>query len=131
MATSAMQFKMSCLKTLTAVEADRNRSNQHEFQGVAALKSIFGRQRLSCSAHFSIRGQEGLSSAGLTWYDSREKKDHRSPEFRLYFQSNAVMDIAQEGDTIVIGLDQNDNIHCELIRNGSVDYVRYSHWSTK
>jgi hypothetical protein len=128
MATSPIQFEKSCLKTLTAVEADRNRSNQHEFQGVTPLIGVFGRMRLSSSAQFSIRGRDESYPVALTWYDARENKPHRSSEFRLYFQSNPVMVLAREGDNIIIGLDKNNNIHCVLIQSSSPDHRRSTNW---
>ncbi|MDQ6962650.1 MAG: hypothetical protein Q9M28_09015 [Mariprofundaceae bacterium] len=131
MATRPMQFSKSCLKTLTAVEADVNRSNQHEFQGVAALRSIFGNNRISQKAQFSIRGNDTSYPVGLTWYDARENNPERSAEFRLYFQSNSVMKIAQENDSIIIGLDQNNTIYCELIPQASPEYIYSNGWSVK
>jgi len=128
MAIKSIPFQKSCLKTLTAVEADMNRSNQHEFQGVSPLKSIFGTKLLRGAALFSIRGKSETYQVDLTWYDAREQNDDRSAEFRLYFQSNPVMDLAEEGDSIVIGLDLNGNIHCELICVNSSDYRQSSHW---
>jgi len=128
MAIKSIPFEKSCLKTLTAVEADINRSNQHEFQGVSPLKGIFGKGRLKSSALFSIRGQSESYQVDLTWYDAREQQEHRSAEFRLYFQSNPVMHLAKEGDSIVIGLDRNNNVHCELISIGSPDYRQSKRW---
>lgn len=117
MAIKPIIFSKSCIKTLTAVEADIKRSNQHEFQGVAPLKDIFGFNRVTKQASFSIRGDSRTYIVDLTWYDSREGNPNRSAEFRLYFQSSPVMEIAQEGDVIAIGYDMNSNIHCELIQS--------------
>ncbi|WP_076919359.1 type II restriction endonuclease [Pseudoalteromonas sp. SK18] len=117
MAIKPIKFSKSCIKTLTAVEADITRSNQHEFQGVAPLKDIFGLTRITKKATFSIRGDSQTYSVDLTWYDSREGNPNRSAEYRLYFQSSPVMEVAQEGDVIAIGYDMNNNIHCELIQS--------------
>ena len=117
MAIRPIIFTKTCIKTLTAVEAERSRSNQHEFQGVAPLKSIFGLDRVTKEATFSIRGESLTYSVSLTWYDSREGNPNRSAEYRLYFQSSPVMEIAKEGDVIAIGYDMNNNIHCELIQS--------------
>lgn len=123
MAINPIQFDVGCLKTLTPVEAERNRSNQHEFQGVSALRSIFGMQRVQVQATFSIRGREESYPASLTWYDARENQSHRSAEYRLYFQSTPVMDLAKAGDTIVIGK-RGNHFYCELIQN----FHGSSHW---
>lgn len=122
-----MQFERCSLKTLTAVEADPGRSNQHEFQGVSALRSIFGNERLLVPAVFSLRGNNESYRVNLTWYDARENIAHRSPEFRLYFQSNPVMECAQEGDSIIIGV-VNGAVYCELIKVGNSGYQASNHW---
>ncbi|EML0279969.1 TPA: type II restriction endonuclease [Vibrio parahaemolyticus] len=127
MAREPIHFDVSCLKTLTAVEAERNRSNQHEFQGVSALRSIFGVQRTQMEATFSIRGETESYSAMLTWYDARENQSHRSAEYRLYFQSTPVMNLARAGDSIVIGRHGN-HVYCELIRSSSPDYQGSPTW---
>ncbi|KKM26104.1 hypothetical protein LCGC14_1588110 [marine sediment metagenome] len=70
MAIKPIIFSKSCIKTLTAVEADIRRSNQHEFQGVAPLKDIFGFNRVTKKASFSIRGDSRTYIVDLTWYDA-------------------------------------------------------------
>ncbi len=114
-------FRCSCIKTLSAVEANPTRSNQHEFNGVSQLKSIFGEERQEFSALFSLRGDPQVFDSSVTWYDAREAHATRS-EYRLYFQSNPVMSRADEGDNIVIGFDRNGNVHFELIPSTSPDY---------
>lgn len=47
----------ACIKTLSAVEARPERSNQHEFNGVAALKDVLGTNRSELNVHFSVRGK--------------------------------------------------------------------------
>ena len=70
-------FKGVGAKRLSAVEADPGTSNQHEFNGVAALKSIFGlserRQVLTRFIYLGETEEDFLSETGrLTWYDARE-----------------------------------------------------------
>ena len=126
-----IQFSSSCIKTLTAVEADINRSNQHEFQGVAPLRNIFGQERQSLPASFSIRGSDDIFHSNLTWYDARKANPNRSAEYRLYFESNNVMTVAKAGDTIVIGIDQSGGIHCELIQQGNPAYIQSESWTVQ
>lgn len=82
-------------KRLSVVEANPDKSNQHEFNGVKPLKKLLGEERLTdCLARFVWLGEEneGLSEDSfVTWYDSREKHPTRS-EHRLYFRSNPVRD---------------------------------------
>ena len=115
MSIKPVALEISSLKTLTAVEAEANRSHQHELQGVNTLKSIFGVKRQKFTAYFSLRGSADIYTIELTWYDAREGKPNRSPEYRLYFQPNPVMDHAKEGDDLLVGVTKNKEIHCELI----------------
>ncbi len=59
-------FRCSCIKTLSAVEANPARSHQHEFNGVTQLKSIFGPNRIELMAQFSLRGEPQVFESGIT-----------------------------------------------------------------
>lgn len=95
-------------KRLSAVEADVLSSNQHEFNGVAALKRLFGQalgaQNITARfIYLTDRETEPVVADGsLTWYDARAHDPKRS-EHRLYFSANAVMNQARAGDLMVIG----------------------------
>jgi len=101
-------FSGVAIKHLSAVEADVLRSHQHEFNGVEALKRIFGsaQGRQTYSAKFvylNDRDDEPVVADGfLTWYDARERHPTRS-EHRLYFPTSSVSELAVEGDLLVIG----------------------------
>ncbi len=92
-------------KRLSSVEANLEKSNQHEFNGVSALKKLLGDDRLTdCLTHFVWLGEENegiTENSYVTWYDSRENHPTRS-EYRLYFRDNAVMSAAQAGDLLII-----------------------------
>lgn len=94
-------------KRLSEVEANRSVSNQHELNGVAVLKNLFGSERVTqLPARFLWLGGENESvadDASVTWYDARERQRHRSAEWRLYFTANAAMELALPGDLIVVG----------------------------
>ncbi len=93
-------------KRLSAVEALRHRSNQHEFDGVGGLKKMLGAARGTYTANFLYLcddGAEPIKDTGfLTWYDAREAHPTRS-EYRLYFPDTRVSENANEGDLLVIG----------------------------
>lgn len=111
-------LKPACIKTLSAVEAHLIRSNQHEFNGVAELKQIFGLAGFSLSARFSIRGTSISAVANVTWYDARASHPTRS-EYRLYFQTNDVMRQAHEGSNVILGFDSGGALHIVLIPQGA------------
>lgn len=121
MSTRPIVLNPACIKTLSAVEARPERSNQHEFNGVTALKSVFGTDRSEFNVQFSVRGESTVDQANVTWYDAREEHPTRS-EYRLYFQSNLVMHHAQAGDNVIIGYDGQGMLHCILIRTGSIGH---------
>lgn len=108
----------ACIKTLSAVEARPERSNQHEFNGVRQLKNMFGLNGFERVAQFSIRGTDIVEWANVTWYDAREAHLTRT-EHRLYFQTNRVMRTAQEGDNILIGFDNAGVLNLILIPRGT------------
>lgn len=94
-------------KQLSAVEIIPDISNQHELNGVAQLKEIFGTNKRTLQARFIYLGEKEedyATDAGfLTWYDARERHPTRS-EYRLYYPTTAVSESANEGDLIVIGI---------------------------
>lgn len=98
-------FDGVAVKRLSAVEADPARSNQHEFNGVGALKRILGdAEPRTFPATFVWLGeeQEGMTDEGfLTWYDARREHSIRS-EYRLYFPTTSVSSLASEHDSVFI-----------------------------
>lgn len=121
MSKKTIILKPACIKTLSAVEARPERSNQHEFNGVSELKKIFGPERREFSTTFSIRGEDISQVAKATWYDARENHETRS-EYRFYFQGNQVMDQANEHDNVIIGFDNTGSLHCILIRANTSEH---------
>lgn len=122
MSARPVTLSPACLKTLSAVEARPERSNQHEFNGVSQLKSMFGLDKFETIAIFHLRGETGTAHAKVTWYDAREDHATRT-EHRLYFQKSSVMDRAKEGDNILIGFDKSGVLNCVLIPRGAEGYV--------
>jgi len=99
-------------KKLSNVESNPDVSNQHEFNGVAQLKKLFGTERRKVRAQFlylSDEEDQRISSDGfLTWYDARENHPTRS-EYRLYFPSNDVTNISEADDLLIISKLQDDS----------------------
>src|SRR5690606_41720360 len=92
-------------KRLKAVEACPDRSNQHEFNGVGAFKSIFGVERATYRARFVHLNEQDTDVTAadgfVTWYDAREGHPSRS-EFRLYFPRTLSSEKHLEGDLVVV-----------------------------
>ncbi|MGN7454448.1 type II restriction endonuclease [Paenibacillus pasadenensis] len=111
-------FEGVAIKRLRAVEANRSKSNQHEFNGVRLLRNLLGDGERSFTARFLwLSGEnEGITSEGkVTWYDSRKKQAHRSAEYRLYFNSNPVMDSAKEGDLLIVAKRPDEEIYIIVV----------------
>ena len=91
-------------KRLSAVEADRRSSNQHEFNGTVALRQILGDERRTIPAKllYVTDNEEArvAAEASLTWYQAR--KPPRS-EYRFYFPSSPVSEQFHEGDLLIVG----------------------------
>ncbi len=100
-------------KKLSAVEASSHRSNQHEFNGVGALKNMLGTEKHKYSATFIYLcddDAEPIKDDGfLTWYDAREGHLTRT-EYRLYFPTTLVSMNASEGDLLVIARKPDDSL---------------------
>lgn len=101
----ADHFEGVAAKRLSAVETDPQRSNQHEFNGVGALRGLFGvDDRRDIPARFVWLGkeQEGITEDGtISWYDARRRHPTRT-EYRLYYPSNAIMNAMKAGDFFLV-----------------------------
>lgn len=103
-------------KKLSRVESSKKASNQHELNGVGALRQMLGHdsnKQLSSDCTFMYLSDEEddcFSRAGrVTWYDSRANNPKRS-EFRLYY--------SYEFDDIMAASGEGDDLH--LIKNVTV-----------
>ncbi len=106
-------------KILTRVDAT-SKSNQHEVgdkESGEVLKRILGTQERKAGNRFVAKyiwlldEQESISEDGfLSWYDTRANQLHRSAEWRLYYQSNAITDLMNEGDRLFVARRHNDTV---------------------
>ncbi|MEZ0148474.1 MAG: type II restriction endonuclease [Candidatus Reddybacter sp.] len=110
------------VKRLSGVEANLSQSNQHEFNGVQALKNLLGREKLTnCPSKFLWLGEDDRvvsEDSFVTWYDARDNHPTRS-EFRLYFKSNSVMDLAIIGDLLIVARRPSGEIMIIIVSSGS------------
>ena len=72
-------FQGVALKRLSAVEADVNRSHQHEYNGVEGLKALLGEPEGKVPyptryLYLTDDDDQPVSDDGeLTWYDARQR----------------------------------------------------------
>ena len=110
------------VKTLSLVEANKAKSNQHEYNGISSLKGIFGTEKRTFDSSFIYMNDEDddpvIDTGKLTWYDARANHPTRS-EYRMYFTTTQVSMCASEGDMLFIGLRPNDTVLVIVAENGS------------
>lgn len=122
-------FQGVAAKRLTEVEANVLKSNQHEFNGVKALRELLGEphERVpypSKMMYLSDRQSEPVvEDAVLTWYDARQRaREERGvmrDEYRLYFPSTSVSASFGAGDLLVIAHCQDGALLVIVAKNGS------------
>ncbi len=122
-------FQGVAAKRLTEVEANVLKSNQHEFNGVKALRQMLGEpdQRVpypSKMMYLSDGASEPIvEDAVLTWYDARQKaREERGvmrDEYRLYFPSTSVSANFGVGDLLVIAHCQDSSLLLIVAKCGS------------
>ncbi len=100
-------FDSAVAKVLSRVDVLGNRSHQHEFNGTAPLRKVFGDddiQKMPTTFIYLSDGSEPIYDHGFTtWYDARRKHPTRT-EYRLYYNDNAAIGSAETGDLMVIAL---------------------------
>jgi EcoRII C terminal len=117
-------FNGVAIKQLSAVEADRVRSNQHEFNGDKGLIKILGRteEKLHFDALWVYLsdndGEPIVARCTLTWYDARVDRRPRS-EHRFYFPTNPVSMVAAEGDLLVVARRPDNSVLIVIAQAGS------------
>lgn len=100
-------------KRIKSVETDPASSNQHEFNGVTALRQILGtgsdkKQTFHAKFFYLSDEQTKESELDLTWYDARRTHPTRS-EHRLYFRPNSVSELAEQGDLFILARISSEN----------------------
>lgn len=122
-------FSGVTVKRLSAVEANIKSSNQHEFNGIRAMRQIFGTdvQRREFDSLFLYMDDDiTIDAAGkLTWYDSRYNNPTRT-EWRLYFPTTEVSKCAKEGDSLFICKKTDDTLLIIIAkRNSTIENQLY------
>ncbi len=118
-------FEGVAIKRLSAVEADETRSNQHEYNATKAMLAFMGRpsEATRLSARFIYLNDEDddpiVEDAFLTLYDSRENQPHRSAEYRFYFPTTQISQLAGENDLLLIAKRRDGGLLVIIAEHGS------------
>lgn len=105
-------FEGVAAKYLSAVDARPDKSNQHEIGGLPRVgfkrylgepargaKTVFNARLVYISEHDEA---PTVCNDILTWYGATRKDPTRSLEYRLYYKSNVVTELLNEGDFFLV-----------------------------
>lgn len=118
-------FDGVAVKRLSAVEADQTRSNQHEYNATRAMLDFMGRpsERTKLDTRFIYLCDDDpepvWEDAFLTLYDSREQQENRRPEYRFYFPTTSVSQLASVGDLLLIARRRDGKMLVIIAEKGS------------
>lgn len=117
-------------KLLAPVDTLKSTSTQHEVgdgDRGEVLKRALGNEprkknnRFRAQYLWMLDEQETISDEGYcSWYDTREKQEHRAPEWRLYYQTNPVTELMNEGDRLFVARKHDDTLLFIVVPDGSV-----------
>ena len=106
-------FEGVAAKYLSAVDARPDKSNQHEIGGLPSVgfKRFLGEpvrgEKLKFQARLVYMQDNDEPSIAcdddVTWYGATRRDPNRSLEYRLYYKSNPVTALLNEGDFFLIG----------------------------
>jgi hypothetical protein len=120
----ACLFSSVAHKTMAAVDIPEKNSNQHEINGVSALKGVFGTNQTTRGQirwhYFSDDREPEHATDAFTFYDARargRKKTHRS-EWRFYYRGDFLSRV-HEGDLLVIVCGKEGITNALLLQKGS------------
>jgi hypothetical protein len=115
-------FEAFAVKRLSSVEISPNTSNQHEFNGIAALRDILGEKKKEYNAKIFYFGEDEDKNltyeSTLTWYDARANHPTRT-EYRLYYSDSLMSELAIEGDLLFIIKKSENLLFLIIARSGS------------
>jgi EcoRII C terminal len=116
-------FEGVAVKRLSAVDTDPKRSNQHEVGTTRDMRRFLGenhQQQFDVNYIWLGDEQDGIPCPDTaTHYDSRLNQPNRSPEWRLYYSSNMVTEIMQEGDTLFLAKRPGNELLFVVVPAGS------------
>lgn len=122
-------FEVAIAKYLSAVDVNPKKSNQHEIGGL--VKAGFSKYlpvpengekiRLSATlTYIDDKGSKPVScKSELTWYDVRYYQKNRNPEYRMYYKTNSVSSMMNEGDFFLIVKNNEEHLIFIVTPSGS------------
>ncbi|MCY4355998.1 MAG: type II restriction endonuclease [Gammaproteobacteria bacterium] len=98
-------FEGVAAKRLNAADVSTRLSDKHELNEVGPLRNLLGEEMLdNCPTtfvHISDQCESFFEDSFITWYGTKTS-DLKYSEQRLCFSSNTVMEMAKEGDLLIV-----------------------------
>jgi len=123
-------FRGTACKYLSAVDATPSKSNQHEIGSnkFTAILGVPGNEKSRFNATFMFfptdADEPEICSDIVTYYDTRVGQPNRSPEYRLYYRSNAVTELMNAGDFCLISVRTTGELLVAIAPQGSANERR-------
>jgi hypothetical protein len=115
-------FDGAVAKRLVAVDIDGKVSNQHEFNGTAELRSLFGDNDIkgipTTFAYLCDDASPLFDHGFTTWYDARRKHPTRT-EYRLYYNDNDAIKAAHIDDLMIMAISDEHGLLVVFAGRGS------------
>lgn len=114
-------FNGAVAKALAGVDIlGANKSHQHELNGVGPLRELFGDsdiKKMKTTFVYLCDDSDPVFDWGFTtWYDARRNHPTRT-EYRLYYNDNEAIKLANPGDLMVLAVSSNWNILILFVKN--------------
>lgn len=122
-------FESAVAKYLSAVDVNPKKSNQHEIGGLVKAGfakhlplAINGEKLFFDTTLIYIPSEDTdpiSCESQLTWYDTRFNQPNRSSEYRMYYKTNIVSSMMNEGDFFLIIKRNNGKLLIIVTPSGS------------
>lgn len=119
-------YRSFATRHLSAIDLPASKSNQHEIQGVKALRVFLGEHTAEFDCVWKLYFGDGsirdTQISTLKWYDARASSERRS-EWRLYYPRQTPMEKAMEGDMVVFAkVVTGEQLHAFILPKGTPIY---------
>lgn len=118
-------FEGVAMKTLSGVDITPAKSNQHEIGTTEDMRAFMGipEDKEYLSTRFIYLDDESenpvVDDGRLTYYDTRRNQPKRNAEYRCYYTSNRITQMAAEGDTMFVAKRQVGGMLVVVAAKGS------------
>ncbi|QDG52095.1 hypothetical protein FIV42_15490 [Persicimonas caeni] len=111
------------VRHLRPIDLPNSSSNQHEIQGVTALRQLLGEEEQQLDCHWRLFWKDGSVrkdfDGRVKWYDARASSPRRS-EWRLYYPAGTPLEEAEERDMLVLATSlTDDQLHAFVLPRGA------------